>query len=141
MRWIRGLIFALPHFVVVGAAQCLAFVGSTRLAEALCNHAAVWLKDADLAVEVAFIRSRAGDLEGALEVLGRVESLLPEHQWLLLRSIYSGIFCERNRQPVRAIAFFEAAMARTEIPSDTRAALQVRVARLRPVPAGGASGA
>jgi hypothetical protein len=131
MKWVRALSQAALHFGVVAVARCLSFIGAGVAAERLCSRAALLMKDADLRVEVAFIRSRSVDVEGALDALRRAESPLPAPQWQLLQAIYSGLFCEGNRQAERAIAFFETAVAHPEIRDDAREALQARIHRLR----------
>ena len=141
MNWVRAVVSIVSHFAVVGAANCLAFLGAGRLAEVLCRRAAVWLADSDLIIQVAFIRSRAGDLEGALDCLDQFQSPLPQHKWQLLRAIYSGMFCENNHRADRAVSFFEAATTHPAIPDDTKGALQARIRRLRPVYKGVARGA
>jgi hypothetical protein len=132
MNWARALSQAALHFAVVAVARCLAFVGAGAAAETLCRRAALWLQDADLRVEVAFLRSRLGDVEGALDALHDVESPLPAPQWQLVQAIYSGLVCEANRHAERAITYFETAIAHPAIRDDTKAALQARVYALRP---------
>jgi hypothetical protein len=131
VNWLRAFRFMGAHFAVVGVARFLTFVGSWRLAERVCRRGALWLEDPDLEIEVAFVHSRTGDVEGALGVLERFPSLLPDNQWRLVRAIYSGIICEANHQGERAARFFAVALAEPSIPDATKVALQARIQRVR----------
>jgi hypothetical protein len=135
--WWRALLrvpgaafFAAMHTAFVVGTDILAHLGLVSLASGICRCAVRVDRDAAL-MQLAYVRCHAGDLEGALSLLGEA---VPSDEHLFFRELHSALMCQQHKQNVRAAAYFQGALAApvpVRVTPEWRSQMEKHVLRLR----------